>query len=512
MNIIARTGILLVTLAVLPLTASARYESSSDTGAGKLDYIENVRRDIRYNTPTPEQKKLLGDIDKMKKTLRKPVDEDTIPVPTTFEGDYLTYNQNTGEFIARGKVHITQIDGHSFDSEEEATGNTLRQEINIPGKARVLQYPVGGEVTTKVTLDGYHTFYNYGAKMGTMESAKGKVGDQYVTGKKFEFYPNRVVVYDGTATKCPAEKPDYHESAEKIVIWPNDRMYLYNAKVWVGKVLLYKKKYIEKDISPDADNPQYPKVGYSKSDGAWIKQEVRHNIDKNFDLVGNLYASTKHGVRSNGEFVFHQPKYYLKAVYGFYEDSDDNWLQRAPALIGRYSDHFGASPFWYAFDAEIGKWKKPKVQSTHKYYKVSLGRDAITLPGRYYLFVDVGYSVTHESYDSSKNKGFEWNTTLMKNFDDKWAAYAGYYYNHVNAENALFNFNLADYAKRIEAGLSYRMDKNDRFVAGYSYDCKKKTLRDIDYYWFRDLHCSQLIVRYRVKRHSWNVSWEFTPW
>ena len=35
---------------------------------------------------------------------------------------------------------------------------------------------------------------------------------------------------------------------------------------------------------------------------------------------------------------------------------------------------------------------------------------------------------------------------------------------------------------------------------------------DVDYYWFHDLHCSQLILRYRPKRHQWHVDWQFLPW
>ena len=101
---------------------------------------------------------------------------------------------------------------------------------------------------------------------------------------------------------------------------------------------------------------------------------------------------------------------------------------------------------------------------------------------------------------------------LMKLFDDRWAGYAGYEYNHVNAENSLFNYNTADYSQRGEAGFSYRLTKNDRVVAGIGYDLKTKHLRDVDYYWFHDLHCSQVILRYSPKKHKWHIDWQFIPW
>ena len=34
----------------------------------------------------------------------------------------------------------------------------------------------------------------------------------------------------------------------------------------------------------------------------------------------------------------------------------------------------------------------------------------------------------------------------------------------------------------------------------------------IDYYWYHDFHCTQMIVRYRSKENSWNIRWQFTPW
>ena len=52
----------------------------------------------------------------------------------------------------------------------------------------------------------------------------------------------------------------------------------------------------------------------------------------------------------------------------------------------------------------------------------------------------------------------------------------------------------------------------DRFVFGQTMDMQSRTVRDIDYYWFHDMHCAQIVLRYRAKRDSWQVRWEFTPW
>ena len=505
--------------------ASAEYRAESDTGAGRLDIIENMRRIARENEPTEKQKKMIDEMRDMYGKLNKPYNPQNPaegdPVPTAFEGDDLTYDQVTGEFVAKGKVHIVQLDGHSFDApgeDGEITGNTRRQEINIEGEAEVLQYPVKTEGTpvSKVTVNGYRTHYNYGTGMGTMANAKGKVDHQYITGKRFEFYPNRVVIYDGTTTRCSAKKPDYHESAKKIVIWPNDRMYLYNVKVWVGNVMLYKKKYMEKDISPQAENPEYPRVGYSKNDGFWIKQNFKTPVAPYTNIYSDFYANTKDGIRSHSELVWGVPHYSAKVAYGYYEDGDDNWIKKKPSFITQYDNHMGGLPLSYVISYETGHWQRVRtsdnISSTHTEYFFGVAHDMIVLPANYFLFLGTGYRITKETYDDSTNKGWTFGGTLMKLFDDRWAGYLAYEYNHVNAENSLFDYNAADYSQSGEAGLSYRLTKNDRFVAGIGYDLKTKHLRDVDYYWFHDLHCSQLILRYRPKRHQWHVDWQFLPW
>ena len=190
-------------------TAEAAYKASSDTGTEFFDFIENRRREAREQELTDEQKKLLADIEAAKEPLPHAPKEGE-PTPAVFEGDDLVYYSGSGEFIATGKVDILQLDGYRFQS-EEAAGNVKEQVVRVEDKAHFLQLMPD---TPRVTLDGYKTVYNYGTKTGTMGNASGKAGEYYLTGKRFEFYPDHIVVYDGTQTKCGAKSPDYHVSAE----------------------------------------------------------------------------------------------------------------------------------------------------------------------------------------------------------------------------------------------------------------------------------------------------------
>ena len=76
----------------------------------------------------------------------------------------------------------------------------------------------------------------------------------------------------------------------------------------------------------------------------------------------------------------------------------------------------------------------------------------------------------------------------------------------------MFNYALDDYSRKLEMGFSYRLTPRDRFVAGWSYDVTGEQLKDVDYYWYHDLHCAQLILRYREKRDQWKIGIQLMPW
>ena len=502
-------------LSLLPGTAMAEtvYKAKTDTGADILDYIENRRRARLMNKLTEEQEELVRATEEMKQRLRRPVDA-TKAVPTSFEGDELTYDQNTGEFTARGKVHIVQMDGHQFDAVDGlVTGNTLKQEIAVPGEAHMLQLTPG---QARITLDGVNTFYRYGERTGTMELAKGKVDHQYVSGKKFEFYPDKIIIYEGTTTKCGAKKPDYHVSGDKITIYPNDKMIVENAKFWAKNTVLFTRKRYEQSMEPGAKNKDnFPSVGYSKGEGVWIAQNLRIPLVGGLYGRAHLYASSKHGMRSRGTLNYNWGKANFEVAYGFYKDGEDRWLKREPSFIYSYGGPVGfRSHLNYNLKGELGRWYKSSgnVRSMHRYYRAELSREPITLGKNWWLGLNVGYSLTQETYDDSQNRGFDWSATTVKEFDDRWAVYGRYSYSNKNTKNSLFDYDLDDFSRKVDTGVSYRVDDKNRFLVGLRYDMDKHKLNEVDYYWFHDMHCSQLVLRYRGKSHNWSVTWDFLPW
>lgn len=502
---------LVVATAALPAlsgTAYAAYSADSDTGIQALDYIENNRIDERQRRLTEEQKKLLEDAANMEKHLRQPLAKDK-PMPVAFEGEDLTYDQRDGSFIAKGKVDILQMDAHRFQG-EEVTGNTERQEIDIPGKAHILQMTPG---QMRITLDGYKAHYNYGTKTGTIDNVRGKADAHYITGKRFEFYPDHIVVYDGTQTKCGAKSPDYHLQAKKITMYPNDKIVLEDVSFWLKKIKLYSRKRYVVDISPGADKAKYPypRVGYNTDDKLTFSWDLSFPVASNVAVNTNIYVTGADGWRGNYDVTWKNKKMAAGVTYGYFEDSDNRWIRKQPAVFWRYGDHIGDSHFTYKLYTEYGRWYGKGIHSNHSYYSATLGYDPIKF-SRYTLYLSLGYNITRESYDNSRVAGIKADAVLTKDFDERWAAYAGYHYSRKDAASSLFNFGTDDYRRKLEGGFSYRVDEKNRLAVGTKYDLDHGKWKNIDYYWYHDMHCAESIVRYKSLHNQISIRFQFTPW
>lgn len=490
----------------------AVYRSSSDTGTTIFDYIENRRREERANALTAEQKKLKEDIAEATERLPAPIQEGK-PIPAAFEGDDLVYNAATGEFTATGHVDIIQLEGYRFQS-EEASGNIKTQEVRVKDKAHVLQLT---DNAPRVTLDGYNTVYNYGKKTGTMDEAHGKAGEYYISGKRFEFYPDHFVVYNATQTKCNAKVPDYHVSAERMEVWPEQIMRMYKVKLWIRDKVVGQKDYEERRLEKE-EHTYFPRVGYDSDYGVYAEDTFEIPIaPPHWKGLINAHANTKQGIRSNAELHFDSNGLSVKGLYGYYHDDNANWIQKEPGLDIFYSKRLHTLPITYTLEYEIGHWRSETANSLHQEYEIGLHHDAIELPGKYNLFLHTGYKITKDDVDNPntgdrKVSGMTYDIILAKEFDDRFAAFGGYHYTKNNTKNSLYRINNEDYSSRFETGVSYRLTDKDRFVAGLKFDAQSGSLVDTDFYWYRDLHCSTAVMRWRHKRKKFEVHWQFTPW
>lgn len=497
---------LLALLALVPNYAAASSTTDSDTGTEILDYIEWQRKAARENVLDPELAELHKEA--LAEAAKKPVKpvKPNQPAPITFEGDDISFDERSGEVLAKGHVKITQAESRVLA--DAMKGNTKTDEVHIEDKAHMLQVS-----QPRVVLDGYKTNYNYEKKTGVMNNAKGKVEQQYITGEKLEFYPERVVIYNGTATKCSAKTPDYHTSAEKIEIWPNERMVMHNVKFWIKNKVIVTKKLYQTSLEPGAKDAVYPRLNYNNDDGIAISQRFDYPVAPKVEAYVDVNYYSKHGFKNVYGTDWINGNNHFDLQYGSFEDSDNDWIKKEPTLKYKYGEkRLGDTPFNYTLGAEVGKWSDSRVTSWHKKYYASLRRDPIDFGGNLRLYTDMQYSITKESYNHSQVSGISYSGVFVKDFNDRFSIFTGYHYTENTKANSLFNYDAEDYAKKWESGFSYRIDDRNRIVIGENYDIDSKTIKDVDYYWYHDVHCAQMILRYRAKRDQISLHFAFTPW
>ena len=516
MRIDLKSGICLglMTLTLLPAsTALAVYSSSSDTGIQHLDYIENQKRTARENALNDEEQKLAEESARMRAERKKPLDPKK-PSPAAFEGDELFYDMKTGDAFAKGHVKVTQEEGRRLLA-DEAKGNLKTHDVYIDDETYLMQLV---PLQTRVRLKGWHTEYNYEKKTGKMFEANGKVGNHYIKAHKIEFYPDRVLLYEGVATKCGAKKPDYRFEAKFIEVYPNDVMILNDVDFYIGGMLIFHKDHHTVDISGKKQDNMFPRVGYDSDEGVWIAQDITTPVVKNVNLDTELEYMTRKGFRANGDLRWANGGNSTDLKYGYYKDSDDHWIKKDPSFLYSYGNHIGKSGFSYGLSYEIGRWYDSGKRSIHRYYGASLSHDPIIFFDDFRLYLSVGYGITKESYDHSTSKGLSYSGVLMKDIGPAVTVFGGYHYSATNSNNTVFAYNLDDYSRKLEYGLSIKLTPRDRLVFGQYYDMESNHLKQVDCYWFHDMHCAQFILRYRIDKDktehkgTLNLSLQFTPW
>ena len=481
---------------------------ASDTDVEILNYIEDKRQEARDEAKNTK-------IKEFKEEVQQEYERDNIEItdpstaPIIFEGNDIMYNSITGEVYGKGAVKITQ--NYSRMTTATAQGNLQSGEVDIPEKAHMLQVE---NPTLDITSD--KTKYNYNQKTGVMHNTKGRIDNRYIYGEQVEFFPDYYVIYNGTITRCPAQKPDYLLSADKIEIYPDDHMVAYNAKFKIkGQTIYQKKEYVTKiGTNSDGRGSWIPfRIRGNNDDGLTIGYNYNQDVAKNVDVYAHLNYMTNHSDMRNVYGIgWHNAGSNFNIEGGKYEDDNDRWLTKDIAYIYSYGSRIGNTPLSFNLRNEYGKWKENHFTSWHREHNLSLRHDPIKLDseGKYTLFPSIGYKLVHEDYDDSNYNSLYYDITLLGELSDRLVAYTGYHYSRVSVENTLFSYGLNDYSKKVSAGFSYNIDDKNRLVVATGYDASDGLkMRDLDYYWYHDWHCVQTELKYEEKEDKWSLHFNF---
>lgn len=430
----------------------------------------------------------------------KSKDVNTVKLPITIEADKLSFSDSTGDLIAKGHVILTR--NVQVISTEEMRGNTKKTEVWIDGKATMR------EPGTKLVGTGTH--YNYTSRVGNMHEVTGKVGKEYLSGDHVEFSPEKMVAYDGTVTRCPAIVPDYHVSAEKVEIWPGEKMIVHNAKFWIGKTMLYSMAKYETSLVAGKQTSAFPRIGYDSSKGLTISQYLEYPLTDRLAAFADAAYYSKKGFEPTYGFISHQNAYTLKLYQGKEENSDDEWIKREPELMLKMnSKRFGKVVG--DFTASSGKWIEEGVSGWRQDYKLYFSHDPVKLNSKTTLTVGTGFERINYGFDKSTNDIWSLNTTVTVKPNEQFETWVSYAYNNQTGTSP-YNYDRIDASREIFTGFTYKVDARNAATVRVDYDIDRSKVKDLDYIWRHNLHCVDADLMYRAKRDQWSLKLSTVEW
>jgi len=424
-----------------------------------------------------------------KDKVQKPVEK----APIVVEGDELYFSDSTGDLFAKGNVVVTQ--GQAKVLGDVMRGNAKQNEIWIDDAATFTE--------PGTRLVGTTTRYNYGTGNGTMEQASGKVDRELVAGEKIEFYPQEIIIHNGTETGCPAKVPDYHVSADKIEIWPGDKMIAYNAKFWIKDKIIFSMPKYQTSLRPGAES-EFPRLGYNSKDGFSITQHLEYPIDNKVSVYTDIAYYTIRGFQPAFGVTDHEKNYTMGLVDGYSRDVNGNWIKREPEFDLSFGHPVGSLPIDYTFTAVYGKWDDDVKTSWHQDYNLNFAGHPIKLGNTLQLALGTGVEYVHESNynglsQSQGNTIMRYSGTLYKTLGPKLNTWATYTYTQ-NFITSAFAYNAPVLARELDNGITYKIDSKNTVQFIQTYDLDLRRAYDQDYYWIHDIHCWTATIEYRAKR------------
>lgn len=454
-----------------------------------------------------EQKKRL-------KEGKKTESESTLPI--TIYGDQVIYDSETGDFRAQGNVRLYQGSQKLYTA--QAHGNSKTGDIYLETGGRIINSSGG----TQSVTDGKWGHYNFLDKTGTIKEISGSNGTDLYRADIGQVYPDRVELTEGArTTKCPAVKhpPCVEVRANKVVIYPKDKLIAYGVKVYVkGKHIYSRDRWINR-FGEGGEQSLMPHIGYSDDHGTEIRYNLDIPVSESNTLRANLKYYSKIGWRPLFTDVQDFRNFYIQVTDGHDEDGDNNWIRKKHDIkIGYKSHKFDKRlPLNYSFYYSRGLWKDKWKQSWHSEYGGFLTHDPIRLTHEerpLYLNLGIGHKWTDEEEAKDKRSTSLYSATLRKSFDGGWNTWLGYYYERPH--NSIFNYSNPDMEKEVQYGLSKQFGHTDNLAFITRYNEGEHSVYEYIYRWTHDFCCFRVGIEYRDKQyindHEWSVTYDLYRW
>lgn len=423
--------------------------------------------------------------------------------PIVFEGDDLSFSELTGEVFAKGNVRIQK--DQMVITTEELRGNTRQSQVWVDGLAQV------AEPGLNLAVNGVD--YNYRDRTGTMAGVRGTIDKENISAQNIQLAPDEYILYNGTITRCPAKVPDYHVSADKIEVWPGNRIVAYNARFWIkDKVIFVLPKY-QKSLNAEAvSESSFPRLGYDSDNGVMIAQYLEFPFNDHLAVYGDAAYYSRSHFKPKAGLINREKNYTASIDWGYAENSDNDWVKKEPEFAFKLNPYrLGHSPVTANFSASAGKWIEGDISGWRQDYNLYFGHDPIKLSDVYTLKVGAGFEKIKYGYDKSTNDIWKYDIKLNAKPNDRLEWWTGYSYRDQSGTN-VYKYDEIDTPKEWTTGFMYKADKLNSLGVEVSYDVEQSKVEDIDYTWRRNLHCFKADIIYRAERDQVKVRVSTLEW
>jgi len=423
--------------------------------------------------------------------------------PIVVEADELYFSDASGDLYAKGNVQIKQNDDKV--EADILKGNTQKNEVWTEGDA-VLSRP-----GMKLTTTGMH--YNLNDHSGSMQSSKGTIERLHITSKAITTAPVHTTMNNGTVTGCPAEVPDYHISADRVEIWPGDKMIAYNAKFWIKNTVIFSLPQYQSSLQEGQDSGfAFPKPSYSSDNGFGIEQHIEVPFSPRLAVFADLDYYSKVNFKPMYGLISRNSNFTAKLGYGNEENDDHEWIKKEPELsLELKSQRLGTSSLTLNASAAWGQWNEGSVRGTHSGFGLYLSNDPIAIGSKTTLKLGTGFDRNFYGYNDSNNSVLHFDSMLDMKPNSRLNTWLGYSYSS-NIGTTPYEFDRIDVSKEGRIGFMYQVDRLNGIGVKVRYDLEHGSTQDIDYTWKRNLHCFDANITYRAKRSEVRVKIDAVKW
>jgi LPS-assembly protein len=430
-----------------------------------------------------------------------PKTKTTAQAPIIIEADKLYYSEDTGDYFAQGQVQITKDTDQVLS--EKLHGNAQKGEVRAEETATLLQ--------PGLSLTGTNILYNYQDRTGEMQSVAGKIEKIYVGGKTVSLVDGKVTVHDGTVTGCPAEKPHYYVGADRVEVWPGDKLIAYNAKIVIGKMTLFSMPKLEKSLKQETTTTLMPRIGYDSDDGFMIGQYLSYPVGNQTTLYTDLRYFTERGFEPQFGMTAQGKGYTVDAFHGSVKNDDDEWIKKEQEYtFALKPQKIGQSPLNFQFSASTGKWTEGEVSGWRRGYEAYIAADPFKLSDTLSLKVGTGYENVYYGYNRTYNDIWRFDTDLnwQARRTDAWL---GYSYRH-QTNPSVYEYDRIDMPRELRAGFLYQVDTKNKLGVSVKYDIDRSRPDELKYTWRHNIHCFDADISYDTKQDSLSLKLTAVNW